>query len=519
VGLDGSAACLEGVYVVSQQNRIKVFGPPGTGKTTWCIETLGHHLEAGDRVLFVSFTRAAADEGHARLVARFGEIPAHATCRTLHSLCLRILDIPKTCLFEQWDVRNEFYHTIDRMNLSNQKIAGTLELYQRLRNQECYTPDILEHVGAQYELSEVEGLKTLFVNRYEAFKARDARVDFTDLLFRVSKGEGSIPEYDVVIIDEAQDLTTLQWRVMERICLKGPHTVYAVGDDDQSVYQFMGADVEYFLNWPCTSVQVLNRTYRLPQNFLDYSQRIAERISHRQQKTIRTEVGQNGLINVGNVTSHIPFYRHATELYVVRNRYMLSKIQQHLALFGCPYSGRYSPWMSWQVQSIGTLLAWKDGVLDKRGWTKLKPYMPNDFVAKIEHHYPIMMERGTDAVLPSLGSMFKPAFFEDTYGQWWRKFYPKMPSALRALVMKGINMYGPTLCFNPTLELTTIHGAKGKEADCVYVASSITDKISKRLMIDDTEHRVFYVGVTRAKKELFLLSDHRFKEQYPFPTI
>lgn len=501
------------------QNRIKVFGPPGTGKTTWCIETLGHHLEAGDRVLFVSFTRAAADEGRSRLVARFGEVPMHATCKTLHSLCLTILDVPKTCLFEQREIKMEFYRQIDRMGLSNDKIAATLELYQRLRNQECFTPELLEHVGDRYVLSDIPGLKSLFINRYEQYKTQDARVDFTDLLSRVAKGEGKIPDYDVVIIDEAQDLTTLQWRVMERICLKGPHTVYAVGDDDQSVYQFMGADVDYFLKWPCNSVQILNRTYRLPQNFLDYSLQIARRIEGRQEKQIVTEVGQNGLINVGNVTTNIPFYAHKSELYIVRNRYMLDKTQQHLALFGCPYSGKGSPWTSWQVQTIGTLLAWKDKELDKRGWTKLKPYMPTDFVAKLEHTFPFITERGTDSVLPPLSKMAQPRFFEDEYGQWWRKMYPNMKADLKSLVMKGFNRFGAAACLSPTLELTTIHGAKGKEADCVYISSSITDKIKKQLEVDDTEHRVFYVGVTRAKKELFLLSDHRFKEQYPFPTV
>jgi superfamily I DNA/RNA helicase len=338
-------------------------------------------------------------------------------------------------------------------------------------------------------------------------------------LLRVAKGEGTIPKYDVVIIDEAQDLTTLQWRVMERICATHPHTVYAVGDDDQSVFQYMGADVEYFLNWPCTSVQVLDRTYRLPQNFLDYSLRVVERIHHRQPKKIRTEVGHSGIINSGYVTSHLPFYRYPTELYLVRNLYMLKKIQEHLALFGYPYTGKHSPWMRRDVQSIGTLLAWKDHTLDRAGWRRLKYYMPTELVKKLETQYPAIVERNSDSVLPALSKLFKPGFFEDHYNQWWRRFYPAMPNDLRLMVMKGFNMYKPELCLNPTLELSTIHGAKGKEADCVYVCSGVTDKIKRKIDYDDTEHRVFYVGVTRAKKELFLLSDARLKEQYPFPTV
>lgn len=504
-----------------KQNRIKVFGPPGTGKTTWCLDTLGHHLEAGDKVLFVSFTRAAADEGRNRLRALFGDVPANATCGTIHSLSLRILGIPKDCLFEQRWVKRAFYHTVDRMGLSNEKIATTLELYNRLRNEECYNPDLIEYAKKNPEdfddIFEAVGLKRLFIEKYEQYKTQDARVDFTDLLIRVANGEGSIPQYDVVIIDEAQDLTRLQWHVMERICAKAPHTVYAVGDDDQSIYEFMGADVEYFLKWSCTSVRVLDKTYRLPQNFLDYSLKIASRISHRQEKVIHTDIVGNGILNQGHWTDFLPFYRYPSELFLVRNYFMLNRVQSYLASFGFPFRGKHSPWMRHDVQSIGALLAWKDSTLDRAGWKKLKGNMPTEFAAKIEQKFPAIIERNSDSVLPSLSSLYPKAFFEDSFNQWWRRFYPNMQPEVKAMVMKGFHEYDPALCLNPTLELSTIHGAKGKEADCVYVCSGLTDKIRRKLDSDDTEHRVFYVGVTRAKKEVFLLSDLEHKEQYPFP--
>jgi superfamily I DNA/RNA helicase len=503
-----------------KQNRIKVFGPPGTGKTTWCLETLGHHLEAGDKVLFVAFTRAAADEGKDRLRAKFGEVPANATCSTIHSLCLRLLGIPKDCLFDQKFVKWKFYQTIDRMGLSNDKIAATLELYNRLRNEEAYDPTVLDYAKNHGDMSDIYdsiGLKQLFIDRYEQYKTQDARVDFTDLLSRVANGEGTIPQYDVVIIDEAQDLTMLQWRVMERVCASSPHTVYAVGDDDQSVYEFMGAAVMYFLSWPCTSLQVLEETYRLPQNFLDYSIKFAERIHHRQAKKIHTSISGNGIINEGSITDFLPFYRYATELYLVRNKYMLKRVQGLMALNGFPYKGKDSLWMRRDVQSIASLLAWRTNQLSNGDWKRLRYYMPPDLISKLETLYPAVAERGSEVALPALDKLFKPAFFEDAYDQWWRRFYPNMPNELKLTVMKGFREFGVERSLHPTLELSTVHGAKGKEADCVYLCSGLTEKLRRLADSEDTEHRVFYVGATRAKKELVLISDIDNSSQYPFP--
>ena len=70
---------------------------------------------------------------------------------------------------------------------------------------------------------------------------------------------------------------------------------------------------------------------------------------------------------------------------------------------------------------------------------------------------------------------------------------------------------------HPTLEPSTVHGAKGKEADCVYLCSGLTEKLRRLADSEDTEHRVFYVGATRAKKELVLVSDIDNSSQYPFP--
>jgi superfamily I DNA/RNA helicase len=73
-------------------------------------------------------------------------------------------------------------------------------------------------------------------------------------------------------------------------------------------------------------------------------------------------------------------------------------------------------------------------------------------------------------------------------------------------------------CVNPKMVLSTIHGAKGQEADRVYVCSALTNKLHRGIEFKFDEHRLFYVAVTRMKKELYLIHDTEAgKNRYTFP--
>jgi len=489
------------------QTRIKVYGPPGTGKTTYCLDLLCDHLQAGDRVLFVSFTRAAKLEAHRRLMGIFGEIPLQATVSTIHALCLRIANIPTTCIFEtQRDVKREFYQRIERMGMARKSLEQTLSIYNRLRNECSYDRSVMELAGL-YDAEDVfsdAGLNWRFIDQYESWKTLNAYIDFTALLERVAVGEGKPEHYDVVIIDEAQDLTTLQWRVMDRI-YKSAGTVYVVGDDDQSIYGFLGADVHTFLTWPCSVVRVLDRTYRLPQNLLTYSLKIAARIHDRYTKTLRTNVKGEAKFFSAALSEHVAFNVHDSELYLVRNEYMLQKVQDILLLNGVPYRGRYSPWSIPSVQAIRTVLEWKDRELSAHDWKILRRSLAAPVVKYVEDRYPEVVDRHSLSIIKPVGQLFTFETFRGPW--WWDKFLPSIHPDILPGIKKGITEYGIEKCMNPTLELSTIHGAKGREAERVYVCDGLTDRIVDTLNTSDNEHRVFYVAVTRAKKELFLMQD------------
>jgi len=499
------------------QIRTKVYGPPGTGKTTHCLNLLVEALKQGQSVLFVSFTRAAMLEAKRRAVATFGSLPEFLTISTIHALCMRSLGISKECLFEDFYAKREFYQNFSFGGMTNEKIAHAISNYQRVRNSgvepDIYAMDELEQHDDPFSEAGVQGA---IISYYNQWKKNTARIDFTDILQRVANGEGEIPAFDSIIIDEAQDLTPLQWQVMERV-YDGSNFVYVVGDDDQSIYDFLGADVTHFLEWPCNQSIQLDITYRLPPNLLDYSLLMAKRIKYRKEKAVRSAHKYNGGIYTAQLSESMWFNNQkSSELYLVRNEYMLKQLQDILLRRGIPYSGRRSPFMLPAVQNLPTLLHWQNHTLSSVDWRILKKHLPDTFVTRIETEFPKVLDLQSDVSVPPLEKIFHRSMF--TSESWWEFFlpilHPKVVSGMK-LALKSV---GLNKMLNPTLELSTIHGAKGKEADRVYVCGGLTSRLMNLMDTSDNEHRVFYVGITRAKNELFLVDDDTAGvESYTFP--
>ena len=90
-----------------------------------------------------------------------------------------------------------------------------------------------------------------------------------------------------MFIDEAQDLSPLQWKVVDLIS-KEVKQVYIAGDDKQSIYKFSGGDPKSLINREGNSI-VLDTSYRLPQPILEYAERITERITEKQPYNVSSK--------------------------------------------------------------------------------------------------------------------------------------------------------------------------------------------------------------------------------------
>ena len=90
------------------------------------------------------------------------------------------------------------------------------------------------------------------------------------------------PSYKLVLVDEVQDLSKLEWQVISKIAQK-TEELFLVGDDDQAIYGWKGSDVRLFQKWPCKKENVtrLETSYRLPGKIYDFALSIRDEINNR----------------------------------------------------------------------------------------------------------------------------------------------------------------------------------------------------------------------------------------------
>ena len=266
----------------------KIFGPPGTGKTTRLIKIVEKHLRLGVQpweMVYVSFTNKAIDEAVERVLKKFNTYKSEdfGNFRTIHSFCkkafsnLPVLD-PKIDMLQfhtQWGTINANFSEED----ANHKVFNnwSLRVYDKARNMmvdpiSLYKAEPIKKVRLQQF--------TDIIRNYVKFK-KDHKMDFTDMVEKYVK-EISPPKYKVFIVDEAQDLTPLQWLFVEKVANKA-NRVYLAGDDDQAIYEWNGAKVRCFLDFPGKAF-VLNKSYRLNKTILDFSKEILKFIPERQPK-------------------------------------------------------------------------------------------------------------------------------------------------------------------------------------------------------------------------------------------
>jgi DNA helicase-2/ATP-dependent DNA helicase PcrA len=488
----------------------KVFGPPGTGKTTYLLNRVEQELETvhPSRIGYFSFTRKAANEARDRAVTKFPRLNPDTDFpwfRTLHSLAYRCLGVkaqemlgPKEYAEFARQVGleisvssdgDEFITRADNVILNAINIA-------RIRGQDLHTYYNSSSLG-------IEWFHFEYVERsYRQFKRDKMLYDFTDLLELIVESPDLLPRLEVLIIDEAQDLSPLQWKLVSQLAERADRTFIA-GDDDQAVYTWAGADVDSFLTCP-GEIVVLNRSYRVPSSVHTLASNVVSRIQHRQPKAWRPRAEE------GAVEWYQDFHDvDVTDggwLILAAAHYLLEDVYTWLKAQGLLFERHGQRSISDAVLSAVI------------GWERLRSgrSVPASVVQQVYKHLgPDHVRRGFRALkaidpegLYTAVELIKDHGLVSVEDPWFdalTKIGEERRDYIRAVLRRGVKLGD-----RPRINVSTIHGAKGGEADNVLLLTDLSPKFAADYAVNaDDIHRLLYVGITRARQALHLVRPKR----------
>ena len=336
-----------------------------------------------------------------------------------------------------------------------------------------------------------EGLAWEKVQQFDralrAYKSDHGLLDFDDLLLEFSREGSSLP-VKVVMIDEAQDLTRAQWAVVERAFAEASR-IYVAGDDDQALYEWAGADTEIFLTMPGRE-RVLPVSYRLPKRVFDLAKRVISQVARRKKKRWRS-TRRAGRVAVVPALAQVDLTVPGTWLLLARNRFLIKTLVEACRVQSVPYLiGRNSVI---DPADVSAILAWQRLVKGHEIKSEEVPGLfERLFIPEPELTGPIFQGQGLPLHLPWYETLVGISINQ-------REFY------------RGCLRGGESLTAKPRAQVSTIHGAKGREADHVVVLTDLAARTFAGYQVcPDIEHRAFYVAVTRARKNLHLVLPDSF---------
>jgi DNA helicase-2/ATP-dependent DNA helicase PcrA len=484
----------------------KIFGPPGSGKTTYLLNIVEQELAAGvpaSSIGYFAFTRKAANEAKERAIARFPHLNQETDFpwfRTLHSLAYKCLGINQKDMMSS-EHYAEFAKQVGIEVNTSSVDDFTIKADHPILNEINIARIRNEDLRVYYNRSSlnIEWHHFEYIDRaYRHYKNAKNLIDFTDLIQNLLNEPDRLPSLHTIIIDEAQDLSLLQWKLVEELASRSQVT-YLAGDDDQAVYTWAGADVASFLNLP-GEIQVLDQSYRVPQSVHDLATNVVNRIRNRQEKAWKPREF-DGLVCTYNVYTQVDITQ-GQWLILASTNYILNDIAPWVRSQGLLYerNGHRSISESNLLAVVGWEMLRKGKAINYNSLKSVYQYLDSSLVAKghkrltaadPNRHY------DAETLIKDHGLAGCDLI--------WHEALTKISDLNRDYIIAMLRR-GTRLLSTPPIRLSTIHGAKGGEADNVLLVMDL----SPRFMADhahspDDLNRLLYVGITRAKQTLHLV--------------
>ena len=300
--------------VTAPAGPLLILAGAGSGKTRVIAHRIAYLIRdqgvPPHRLVAVTFTNKAAGEMRRRITALTGDAGSVVTCGTFHSVCARwlrrdIRHLDRDGSFTIYDDDDQLRvikrlmsaARIDQNHIKPQDIRSSIS---RAKDELLLPEEYAEKVYDRPYDQDIQQATVQVYRRYQAALEEANALDFADLLLTTLRLFEQVPEvlgyyqqqYQHVLVDEYQDTNRVQYEIVRRLAAVH-RNITVVGDDDQSIYSWRGADICNILafedEYPDATVVKLEQNYRSTKHILDSAHGVVRSLRSRKPKRLRTD--------------------------------------------------------------------------------------------------------------------------------------------------------------------------------------------------------------------------------------
>lgn len=442
-----------------------------------------------EEIAFVTYTKKGVEEGVRRACNAMNLAPDDLPyfC-TLHALTFRALGYKRDQVFNriQQNKFNKKYgynlnvcEVSSRYNVHPTKDTEYFNMYEAIRSGSI--------TSEQYASSEID-MEYLhhFAHDYEEFKAQECLTDFTDCLVHYVQNGVTLP-VKVAMIDECQDITSLQWKVIE-IAFAKAEKIFIAGDENQCLYTYNGARPDFLINFAKQfPTEYLSISHRIPKQVYYLAKGIVDLIDDKTEKPfdMKKENVNGKIVQIYNFERLLNFIdvdnledKKETEWYIIcRNNCYLEEPKDILEENLIPY------------------------------WTSDGFFMDGEILRRIKDYYNFGLKGyKTEKKKKEFAERFNIVDFNLPFTESNLFTEHKKFIYYNFVECYGLEKLEEMCKWNPQILVSSIHHVKGGEARNVALLLDTTRKVDINLYNKiDEELRVLYVAVTRTKENLILI--------------
>ncbi|SJZ76753.1 DNA helicase PcrA [Garciella nitratireducens] len=301
------------------EGPLLILAGAGSGKTRVLTHRIAYIIEQGlaypSQILAITFTNKAAKEMKERVEKLIGTESASMWVSTFHSMCVRILrrDINKIgyhknfIIYDTIDQKSLLQECLKELNVNEKQfpLPTVIKVISDAKDKLLTSEDLKNQNEGNYRLEKIATIYQLYQKKLRKNNA----LDFDDLIFKtiqLFQENSKVLQYyqnkfKYILVDEYQDTNYAQYKLVNLLA-QGYKNLCVVGDDDQSIYRFRGADVRNILDFendfPDAKTIKLEQNYRSSQRILDAANYIIQNNRGRKNKRLWTDKGEGSPISV-----------------------------------------------------------------------------------------------------------------------------------------------------------------------------------------------------------------------------